>query len=546
MAGEMEFRVTVDDLGGGGGAAAAGGGGDNPNHPVTLSKAEMEQLVRAFGQEQAKLILQRGQIGGVPVAQAMAPTPQSAQEKRIEETLLPAVAAAAPQLAQQLRQQASAASHPAAEPGGLLPALEDLELASGRQAGDILPAEEDLAIEAMDPVVAAERAKAKARAQAARENLEQGPADVYEEAEEITDPYVAHAVKQRDAEKKAAKTRAARENLKDEEEGKEAPYVIDPRAEKMQEQAGKANEYLQGGARVAAQAGLGATGQALGGAADLGVGLATGNVFQAVSGGMELASAGAHAVAEGFQELSHAVDYVGHQLGSFAQNDYVGMFNNAAEQAVDVASKWPVVGEAYGAALEAAIAPVKNFTEVVDAFVQRGKQLEAYSPELSLAGARADLANTFGDIHEAMELGESLARMTDAETEIKEQLRELLLPVKKFLTEVLASIMENISTGVTGIRIVIEEVKEIISIQTDLFNDIFGSGRMTDIPALLGSIDTRLKKAAERAAEPDIHADALKILNEISRGLDLPGAPKNAAKDAIKAGLKIPGIEGGF
>src|SRR6185437_11826120 len=93
----------------------------------------------------------------------------------------------------------------------------------------------------------------------------------------------------------AARVKAARANI---EQG--PADVIDPADEARQEQSKQLSDHLNSGSRVAAQAGLGATGQAIGGTADLVSGIATGNVGQAVQGGLEVLQAAVHGTAEAF------------------------------------------------------------------------------------------------------------------------------------------------------------------------------------------------------------------------------------------------------
>jgi len=229
-----------------------------------------------------------------------------------------------------------------------------------------------------------------------------------------------------------------------------------------------------------------------------------------------------------------------------AQNDYWAVFDGHLQATSAALEKVPLTGEALAAAFDAAVAPVRAFHDVVEAFVARGRELQAFSAELSAAGALADVRSTLADIHEAQELGPELARMTDAQSRLSDELRELLLPVKKFLVENLAAAMEILVEMARSIRVGVAESKESLAILIELLNDIFGSGKMADVPDLILRIDGRLKRAAEDALNRDMHADALGILEQISQGLDLPGAPKNPAAGAKDTGLEIPGLRGGF
>jgi hypothetical protein len=129
----------------------------------------------------------------------------------------------------------------------------------------------------------------------------------------------------------------------------------------------------------------------------------------------------------------------------------------------------PIVGKVWAAEVRAATAVVTTFTDVVDAFVERGKQLQEFSGELTTANVQADIRSMMADIKEAQELGDSLAQLTDAQSRASNEIRELLLPIKKVVTEVLAGMLQTIvdvivdvKAGIAAVRAAVQESTKIL------------------------------------------------------------------------------------
>jgi hypothetical protein len=571
----MEFQIGVVEEGGGSSGAA----------PAPLSQAEMEQLKKQFGDVLAQMIAQRGEIGGAPVTPAGGPSHPSSAQQSIDTQITPVLAANAAAVAAVVRHS-----------GDILPALEDL-VVEGREPGAVLPTDlrlqgelpgeaaarqhrheerekaavanirperdilppleemqlvgiepntilpADLRLEGELPGAAADRARREAKAKAARENVELGPAEI-PEPPEVIDLAQEQAKAQIAAGKHAARVKAARENIE-----KGPAEVINPADEAREKQLKDVQNQLNSGSRIAAQAGLGATGQLIGGAADLGVGLATGNVVQAVEGGLEVLQATVHMTAEAFDSMREKVELVSHQVQAAAANDYYKILDNQLEDVSKALSRVPITGEALAAAFDAAVSPVRAFHDVVGAFVERGKQLQGFSGELSQAGAMAEVRTLLDDLREADRLGPDLARLTEAQSELGHEFRELVLPIKEWLLEHLAAALETLVEVVKGIRVGIEEMKEITKILQELLNDIFGSGKVKDVPNLIASIDGRLRDAAARVLAEE---DDKKFRNLFEKFFAMR-APRrevsrreDAARDAIgpERSMRIPILTG--
>jgi hypothetical protein len=235
-----------------------------------------------------------------------------------------------------------------------------------------------------------------------------------------------------------------------------------------------------------------------------------------------------------FDMFRRGVETTGQQLQALARNDHVAMFDQAVGAAAETLGQIPLVGEVFGAALRAAAAPVTAFTDVVEAFVQRGRELAQFSPGLAAAGARADITELLSDITEAMTIGPELARLTDAQTEARRELRELLLPIKHAVVTTLADLLtdmvdkgRNLDRGMENMG---DLVRTLIQVTQDLamLNHREASIKIRD---LLQRIDARAQRAEDKE-------DSKKFLDDFNRALDQlaagpPGRARAAGNDPV-------------
>lgn len=87
--------------------------------------------------------------------------------------------------------------------------------------------------------------------------------------------------------------------------------------------------------------------------------------------------------------------------------------------------------------------------------------------------ANADMQRVYDDIDEARAMSDSLSRLTEAQTDINHDLREIMLPIKQGLAEILAGMTEffglilnlvkdDIISGIEGVKLGVEATKEIV------------------------------------------------------------------------------------
>lgn len=396
-----------------------------------MNAEHVRELIDQFGRAQAEMILKKATVGGTPIAPASSSAP------------LPVVIT---------------------NVGDILPAFEDLHLEKEEQRG-VLPPLDEMRLVPEHAGAEAERQRRSARAKAAHEYNEHGAIDV-EEIPSVLDPAM-EAAKRR---MEGHRAQAAHERAYARLTGNEEPVydAIDPGLEERRKKAEKHNEYLKSGGRMAAQAGMGSVGQALGGAADVAMGVATADPIQAVAGGIQLVGAVTHQLAQGIGAAGEAIHHIGDQMSAIAKNDYMGAFNNAVDYSSKALEKIPIAGEVLSAGLQTAVAPVQAFTEVVTAFVERGKELARYSPELAVSNAMADVRSMFADMHEADVLGPDLARLTDAQSEVWNDIRELLLPIKETIVSFSADILETVKTILEFIKLIKQLVGDAVNLLGDL------------------------------------------------------------------------------
>lgn len=97
------------------------------------------------------------------------------------------------------------------------------------------------------------------------------------------------------------------------------------------------------------------------------------------------------------------------------------------------------------------------FTKATQHFIERGRELEKYSPELAGAGARQNIRDVQTDLREAQRMGGAYAGLSDQWGELKMILNELFLPFKQ-------AIVESLTLGVRLFTDMIELIKPFIEL----------------------------------------------------------------------------------
>ena len=203
-------------------------------------------------------------------------------------------------------------------------------------------------------------------------------------------------------------------------------------------------------------------------------------------------------------------------VANLAQNNVGGAVAQVAEGFASLAGKIPVVGPALEAVATASGQVVKGFSDMVTAFVDRGKQISGYNAPLAQASAEAEVRDILFDIREASELGTEYARLTTASSEAWTAIKEALLPIKKFLLEVLASFLETVLPYLTRIPTAVNETGKSLASLLELQQDVYSGrpyqGLMNFLKRFQGQMDRLVDNTEKDKDGTDTIANMLKVL----------------------------------
>jgi hypothetical protein len=149
----------------------------------------------------------------------------------------------------------------------------------------------------------------------------------------------------------------------------------------------------------------------------------------------------------------------------------VAAFAAAAGGATRALAALGPVGIVAGAALGATVVGVKAFTDTVDAFVARGRELASMNGQLAFATASADVTRFRSDKREADTLGPQLAKLIENQAKANEIFQVIMLPIKDFI---LGKLNMSIELGLQGVLAVVENAAAIQMI----LNFVFAPGAL--------------------------------------------------------------------
>lgn len=135
-----------------------------------------------------------------------------------------------------------------------------------------------------------------------------------------------------------------------------------------------------------------------------------------------------------------------------ANNDPVGAFTKGIDEAADAVGKFAPVSREL---LKTNSAMVKAFDQTTKAFIERGRELARFSPQIAGAVARQNVREIRSDIREADRLGPSYARVQDKYGELMAMLKEILLPLKEFILDGLGGFLEIVRDFISVVKPII-------------------------------------------------------------------------------------------
>ncbi len=261
---------------------------------------------------------------------------------------------------------------------------------------------------------------------------------------------------------------------------------------------GGAAEGAAGGAEAAAGAG-----EAAGLAGEIGIAAEAGPAAPIVLAAEEAKKAilgAVDAVGDGAKELGNVVSRA-------AGNDNFGALAEVSHNVAEGLNKLGPVGELAGHALETVTKTAEAFNQMVDSFVARGKELAQYDVGLSQANAMAEVRGLLEDLKEAQTLSEPLSRLTEAQSQASAELRELLLPIKEWIIEKLADIMEFIVTVLRDAKATWDIMREVLvgimAVLADAFGPSAAGYQMKNIPGDIAGTYDAIKKILRKLEESD-------------------------------------------
>ena len=220
-----------------------------------------------------------------------------------------------------------------------------------------------------------------------------------------------------------------------------------------------------------------------------------------------------------FDRAASAARSTGVAAVGVAQNRAMPAVMEGLSAAASGLARLGPAGLAAAAGLTAVGTAAGAFVATVDAFVARGRELAGLNAQLAGASAYADVTRMMADIREANELGPQMAQLIENQAKTETTVRELLLPIKSFMLDVLNDGLE------TGLEILVSML--------EAARDIAEAARAG--PGLLGKLSVmiaRIRDIMEGGAPDDLIG---RWLNDLG-GFVAPPAPA-AAPPARPFGL---------
>lgn len=149
-------------------------------------------------------------------------------------------------------------------------------------------------------------------------------------------------------------------------------------------------------------------------------------------------------IGDAFRDTAAVGRGVSEVTSSAARGENAEAVGQVADHMVELAGKVPLVGDQLKLLGGTAVDLTRSFKDVVMAFVERGRELSQYSGAAASSYAVGDVRQLLADIKEGQTLGPDFARLNDATTELSIMLRDMLLPIKQWVVEKLANIMETL------------------------------------------------------------------------------------------------------
>lgn len=254
--------------------------------------------------------------------------------------------------------------------------------------------------------------------------------------------------------------------------------------------------------------------------------------------GMALAAAyGIEKLGQATNAAADGVARFGGAMSSAAQNDFSKFKSAVQETTTDLLKAIPVIGDmaAGGARFVQNIANLPD--QLTKAFIERGRQIQEFSPELTGANVGAEIRTLMADIREAQVLGPGMAELTRAQSELDMAVREIWLPIKLAIINELIPLVRGAAEIFKGMKIAAEETGRAAELTKAL---IAGTSEgVTDI--LMHMREEAAKRDSERGAgtedfEKQLWGDIERAFRGGGRAFDVKERPV----DDVEGSLALP------
>lgn len=262
------------------------------------------------------------------------------------------------------------------------------------------------------------------------------------------------------------------------------------------------------------------------------------------------AAAGPLALAEGISRLAagtintaaNSIKAAGEAAQRLAGNDGLGALLGASEHVASGLEEIPIAGRVWAAEIRAVTGTITTFRDTVEAFVQRGRQLAPFSSELTQAGVTAEIRSLMDDIRESQEIGPDIAKLTDAQSRLQHEVRELILPIRKAIVETLVPVVEKMASRLEENRPTLFAIGETVKTTAEAVVSFFALGPQA-AKGIMDQLPERMAKAIVAAIkggdDPAAAIDAA-IQDLLKQEGTVFGPVFDPVKAAGQQGLNVP------
>lgn len=373
------------------------------------------------------------------------------------------------------------------------------------------------------------------REEAAAERKRQRDDEKKARAERAVAAGTPEAVAQQQASKAQfdADVKAHRESIDPEFRQKNLDKEAKTEAADKKKDLGKTFAQIQGATGAAQAAASGDTKGALGSAAML-LGPEVGVPVQAA---LAVADIIQKKFGDAVRSIGDVAEGVAKPTQQMASGNNAQALFSVGDGMVSLAKELPIVGEALGVVGDTAMRVSHAFVDTVNSFVDRGRELQAYSGGLSASYSASEVKNLQADIKEANRLDQAgLSQLNDATTDISIQLRDMLLPIKEFIVQHLAEYLKNFDGHLRSTRNTLAAWDKVVETSEEFFSNGYSDvmdgnfdkllDKLTGLPQKL--IDEWRNTAAKEKYEHNrVVTDALLrgLANAAGEGLFAQGMP---------------------